>query len=114
LIRQSLSMEKGLIKQPKLKNYLFMVLYEYFGMVLFIVALNCSRNNAAVAALGLFVAATLTGRVSGGHFNMAITFAVYLMEGKFKKNLPIALLVIITDIIGAFTGMAIAIGFLGS
>jgi glycerol uptake facilitator-like aquaporin len=107
-------MEQGLIKKPKLRSYLFMALFEFFGMVLFLVGINCSGNDASVAALGLFVAATLTGRVSGGHFNMAITFAVYVMEGKFKKNISIALAVMAIDIIGAFTAMVISSGLLGS
>lgn len=106
-------MEKGLIKKPKLRSYLFMAMYEFFGMVLFLVGINCSGNDASVASLGLFVAATLTGRVSGGHFNMAITFAVYFMEGKLKKNMSIALIVMAIDILGAFTAMAISAGLLG-
>jgi glycerol uptake facilitator-like aquaporin len=61
-----------------------MGMYEFFGMILFLVGINCSQNDASVAALGLFVAATLTGRLSGGHFNMAITFAVYVVEGKWR------------------------------
>jgi glycerol uptake facilitator-like aquaporin len=106
-------MEKGLIKKPMLRSYLFMALFEFFGMVLFLVGINCSGNDASVAALGLFVAATLTGRVSGGHFNMAITFAVYVMEGKFKKNFSIALIVMAIDVVGAFTAMVISSGLLG-
>ena len=106
-------MEQGLIKKPKLRSYLFMALFEYFGMVIFLVGINCSGNDASVVALGLFVAATLTGRLSGGHFNMAITCAVYVMEGKWRKNLPIALAVTAVDLLGAFTAMAISAGLLG-
>ena len=90
-----------------------MALFLYFGMILFLVGINCSGNDASVAALGLFVAATLTGRLSGGHFNMAITFAVYVVEGKWRKNLFIALLVAAVDLLGAFTAMAISAGLLG-
>ena len=90
-----------------------MALFEYFGMILFLVGINCSGNDASVAALGLFVAATLTGRLSGGHFNMAITFAVYIVEGKWRNNLAIALIVAFVDIAGAFTAMAISAGLLG-
>ncbi len=107
-------MEQGLIKKPKLRSYLFMALFEFFGMVLFLVGINCSGNDASVAALGLFVAATLTGRLSGGHFNMAITFAVYIMEGKWRKNLGTALVVMVVDLVGAFTAMTISAGLLGS
>jgi glycerol uptake facilitator-like aquaporin len=76
-------MEQGLIKNPVLRSYLYMALYEFMGMTIFLVGINCSQNSASVAALGLFISATLTGRLSGGHFNMAITFAVYLVEAKW-------------------------------
>lgn len=45
---------------------------------------------------------------------MAITFAVYVMEGKFKKNFSIALMVMVIDIVGAFTAMVISSGLLGA
>ena len=61
-----------------------MSIYEYIGCLLFLVGINCSQNDASVAALGLFIAATLTGRLSGGHFNMAVTLAVYTVEAKLK------------------------------
>ena len=107
-------MEQGLIKNPALRSYLYMALYEFFGMVLFLVGINCSQNNASVAALGLFIAATLTGRLSGGHFNMAITVAVYLVEGKWLQNIKVAISIIFIDLLGAFTAMAVSKGFLGS
>ena len=45
---------------------------------------------------------------------MAITFAVYVMEGKFKKNFSIALIVMAIDIVGGFTAMVISTGLLGA
>ncbi len=107
-------MEQGLIKNPVCRSYLFMALYEFFGMMLFLVGINCSQNNASVAALGLFIAATLTGRLSGGHFNMAITIAVYIVEGKWLRNLKVAIPIILIDLFGAFTAMAVSKGFLGN
>ncbi len=59
------------------------------------------------------MAATLTARLSGGHYNMAITFAVYVIEGKWRKNLPIALAFTIVDLLGAFTAILISAGLLG-
>ena len=107
-------MEQGLVKNHRLRSYLYMALYEFFGCLLFIVGINCSQNDASVAALGLFIAATLTGRLSGGHFNMAVTLAVYVVEGKWMANIGIALSVAIIDILGAFTGMMLSIGILGA
>jgi glycerol uptake facilitator-like aquaporin len=66
-----------------------------------------------VAAAGFFIAATLTGRLCGGHFNSAITIAVYICEGKWLKNLPIALLIMFVDLLGAFAGMGVSVAMLG-
>ena len=107
-------MEQGLIKNHRLRSYIYMAIYEFFGCVLFIVGINCSQNDATVASLGLFIAATLTGRLSGGHFNMAVTLAVYVVEGKWRKNIGIALSIAIIDIVGAFVGMFVSIGMLGT
>ena len=60
------------------------------------------------------MAATLTGRVCGGHFNAAITLAVYLTEAKWTRNIGIAILIIIIDLLGAFAAMGISIAMLGS
>jgi len=46
-----------------------------------LLSVNCANNNSAVVGVGFFIAATLTGRVSGGHFNGAVTLAVYIVEG---------------------------------
>jgi glycerol uptake facilitator-like aquaporin len=81
--------------------------------MLFLVGINCSSNNAAVVAMDLFIVSTLTGRVSGGHFNAAVTFAVYLVEGKWKANLGKAFLIALTDLLGAYTAMFIAAYFVG-
>ena len=106
-------MEQGLIKNPRCRSYMYMSLYEFFGCILFLVGINCSNNDASVAALGLFIAATLTGRVSGGHFNMAVTLAVYVVEGKWKQNISVAIAIAIIDVIGAFIAMVVSIGLLG-
>ena len=66
-----------------------------------------------MAATGFFIAATLTGRVCGGHFNAAITLAVYITEGKWLKNLPVALLIMFIDLCGAFAAMMISVAMLG-
>jgi len=59
----------------------------------------------------LFIAIAVTGRVGGAHFNMGVTVAVYIVEYEhWKKNLPIAITVIIADLLGAYTGIGIACG----
>lgn len=95
------------------KNLIFLSLYEFFGTFIALVGVNCAANNAAVVAVGFFIAATLTGRVCGGHFNAAVTLAVYICERKWIKNLPIALMIMIVDLLGAFTAMGVSLALLG-
>lgn len=106
-------MESGLLKMISGKNFLFLAFYEFIGTFIALVGINCARNDAAVAAVGIFIAATLTGRVCGGHFNAAVTLAVYICERKWLKNLGIAIMVMIVDILGAFCAMGVSIALLG-
>ena len=106
-------MESGVISLESWKSYIFLALYEFLGQIVFLVGINCSQNSAEVCAFGLFIACTLTGRVCGGHFNGAITLGVYLVEGKWVRNLPIAILIWMVDVLGAFTAMGIAVLLLG-
>lgn len=95
------------------KGILFMALYEFIGTFIALLGVNCSFNNAAVTGVGFFIAATLTGRVCGGHFNGAVTLAVYIVEARWKDNLPIALLIIVVDLMGAYAAMGICVAMLG-
>jgi glycerol uptake facilitator-like aquaporin len=73
-----------------------------------------TTSGASIVAASLFIAAILTGRVGGGHYNMAVTTAVYIMEYKnWRKNIPIALTIIVSDIVGGFFGCLIKALFTG-
>jgi glycerol uptake facilitator-like aquaporin len=90
---------------------MWLALFEWLGTGLFLLGINYSEGQGWIIVTSLFIAAILTGRVGGGHFNMGVTVAVYIIEGRhWKKNFPIALTVIIADILGAYTGIAIACG----
>jgi len=83
------------------------------GTFIALVGVNCAVNNAAVVGVGFFIAATLTGRVCGGHFNGAVTLAVYICEGRWKENLPIAALILLVDLLGAYFAMLLCTLMLG-
>jgi glycerol uptake facilitator-like aquaporin len=100
-------------KSNSYKDLMFMALYEFLGTFIALVGVNCAVNNAAVVGVGFFIAATMTGRVCGGHFNGAVTLAVYICEGKWRANLPIALLIAIVDLLGAYSAMAVCVGMQG-
>lgn len=102
-----------MIKKISGKSLMFMALYEFLGTFIALVGVNCAVNNAAVVAIGFFIAATLTGRVCGGHFNAAVTLAVFICEGKWSRNIGIACLIMVVDLMGAYAAMAISIAMLG-
>lgn len=106
-------MEAGILQLISRKSFIFLALYEFLGTFIALLSVNCAQNNSAVVGVGFFIAATLTGRVSGGHFNGAVTIAVYIIEGRWCKNLFIAFFVIVVDILAAFTAMAVALSMLG-
>ena len=58
-------------------------------------------------AIGLTIAGAihLFGNITGGHFNPAVTIAVLIREGK-SSNIGFALIIIISQIIGAVVGCA--------
>ena len=105
---------EGLFTQISWKTFFFLAIYEFAGTFIALVGVNCAQNDAAVAAAGFFIAATLTGRVCGGHFNSAITLAVYITEGKWVRNISICLLIMTIDFCGACAAMGISVAMLGS
>ena len=103
-------MEPGTLKIEGTRSYLWIALYEFLGSAIFLLGINFSNGSSIVVGLSLFIAAVLTGRMGGGHFNAGVTVAVYLIERKWRKNLPVMIVIIIADIMGAYTGILIAIG----
>lgn len=51
------------------------------------------------------MAIVFAGRVTGAHFNLGVTVAVFLVEWKnWRKNLPIAGTIILADFAGGYFG----------
>lgn len=103
-------MEPGTIQLRTKFDWMWLALYEFIGTAIFLLGINFSNGSALVVGLSWFIAAILTGRVGGAHFNASVTVAVYIVEGKWKKNLPILFLIIVVDILGAYAGILIAMG----
>jgi hypothetical protein len=101
-------MEPGTIEVKTLKDYLWLGLFEFIGSAIFLLGINFSEGNAGVVAFSLFIAVILCGRVGGGHYNGSVTLAIYMIERKWAKNLPIAVTIWIVDILGAYFGILLA------
>ena len=101
-------MEPGTIKLQRPKDWGWLFLFEFVGTAIFLLGINFSNGSPVVVGFSLFIAIIIAGRVGGGHYNGSVTVSIYIIEQKWKKNLPIMVLIIIADILGAYTGILLA------
>ena len=71
---------------------------EAIGTAILLVAINFSGGNPTVIVMGILTGAVLSGRLTGAHFNPAVTVAVLIADksSKFKSNLPLASVMLIS------------------
>lgn len=88
------------------KQLITIAMLEAIGTAILLIALNFNHGNAAIFVTGIFTAAILSGRLTGAHFNTAVTIAVFIADDtkKWRKNIPLALVMIISQFIGGFIG----------
>jgi aquaporin Z len=65
-------------------NKFLVCIYEALGTALLLIALNMSGpdggTDAQAVASSLFIGIVIFGPISGGHFNPAVTIAVWIKE----------------------------------
>ena len=66
---------------------LTVALCEMLGTALFVYGILINGADNAGVACSLFASVLIFGKVTGGHFNPAVTIGVYLQEADFIKNL---------------------------
>ena len=52
--------------------------YEFFGVVLLVLAINISEGNVAAIGVSLFVILLISGPLTGGHHNPAVSLGVLI------------------------------------
>ena len=88
----------------KLSKDMLKFTVEFVGTLFFISAILLSKGNAFVIGAALAVAILLGGKVSGGHFNPAVSLTMYM-----KKNLPMNQLImyIIAQTLGGLASLRV-------
>ena len=83
-----------------------MAMYELFGTALFMYMILVSTGDQFAVPLSLFAVILIFGGITGGHFNPAVTLGVLLHEkSSIIYNLPFALLIIGSQLVGSCLGM---------
>lgn len=91
------------------ENKLLVCLYEFLGTALLLIGINLTQGSNIGIGLILVSALSLYDRVSGGHFNPALTIGVFIKEGKVA-NLLLFAMIIVSQILGATLGVFVAYG----
>lgn len=68
-------------------------MYEFFGTMGLLFAINVGGGDAAAICVTLFALLLICASVSGSHFNPAVTLAVYFAEKDLGKNLCFMLMI---------------------
>lgn len=86
------------------QNKGLVLLYEFLGTFCFLTIINFS-GTGWIIGLGLFICALSFGSVSGGHFNPAVTLAVYIKEASLGHNVAgnfvYAILIMVAQVAGS-------------
>ena len=80
---------------------------EFCGTAMTVYAFNFSKANYMVRGFAYFVGWLLAVSVSGAHFNPATSLAVYLVEGKYLRQIGRLLVYWLFQFAGAFGGILI-------
>jgi glycerol uptake facilitator-like aquaporin len=81
-------------------------IFEAIGTAILFVAINFSQGNPLVVIVGVLTGAVLSGRLTGAHFNSAVTIAVWIADEDKKKrrNIKLMIVMLISQILGAYIG----------
>ena len=100
-------------KAYTLREKLVICFYEFLGTMMLVLGYNFTSAGLAVG-FNLFVGIIMSAKVSGAMFNPAVTVAVYTAEGTFLKNIQLILMIIASQIVGAYFGILYAHFCLGA
>lgn len=69
---------------------------EMIGTMLFVYAIMTNGGDNAGVALALFASIMIFGAITGGHFNPAVTLAIYIRKADYGKDFVFMILTIVS------------------
>ena len=88
----------------KLSKDILKYVVEFLGTLFFISAILLSKGNAFVIGAALAVAILLGGKVSGGHFNPAVSLTMYMKNNIAMNQL---LMYIVAQALGGLASLRV-------
>ena len=106
-------MEPGNFSIKARYGYYKVFFYEFLGTFLLVLGINFSKGYTMVVMAGIFQACVLSCKGTGAHFNMGLTGAIYIFEGRYKEHFPIFIVYHVAEILGSYMAMIVAYAYLG-
>ena len=97
------------------KDLIIVALFEILGNAVLVSAISAVSQTGGMMigiSYSLYLAIQFTGDITGGHINPAVTLAV-LIAGSHYKKIGIAIILFISQAIGACLGVIIAHAAIG-
>ncbi len=82
--------------------------YEFFGTAVLTYAVLVSGGNMFAVPLTLFLLIITAERISGAHFNPAVTTGVYIMNKNWRKDRDYYFLILFAEFLGSLLGIVIS------
>ena len=101
-------METKAINPQEWKTFTPALVSEFLGTVFVVVTIyfnSLSGFSHFDYSYAYLVGYIVVSTISGAHFNPAISFAIYLYEGKFKEYRNYIIAVVVTQLCGSLTGI---------
>jgi glycerol uptake facilitator-like aquaporin len=98
---------KASFELGKRRGFYQALFYEFLGAAVVTWAYNIANKDPQIRAAAFFIIYLLAVNVSGGHFNPAVSVAVYLTE-KENRNLRYLICAIVVQVLGCGFGVLIA------
>lgn len=76
-------------KPKNLKELILFGVLEFFGTFMILNAINHTNGKAEIVCATVFLVSVLICRITGAHYNPALSIAIYVIERRWRENLPV-------------------------
>lgn len=97
-----------------IRNSILILVFEFIGTAFLTLLFNTSNSQTAGFLLGFWVLIIFSARISGSHFNPAVSLAFMFRKEVASFNRPLGLAYMLFQVLGGFVGALVCWAFTGS